>query len=84
MIKTVIKLEDSMSQNDKLARLVEIEKWMTENFGPAVPRDNNKQRRRRKWSTKLNYWDGVGKASGTVEVFLRDPQNATLVALRWL
>lgn len=81
MIKTVITLDRGMSYTDKLARLAQVNKWLTETMGPAVPRDNNKARRRKKWSAKLNYWAGTVT---DLEIFTRDPQHATLVALRWL
>ena len=81
MIKTVLRFEKGMSNNDKLAKLKQVDDWLTEQFGPAVPRDNNKQRRRKKWSAKINYWSSG--TDGNIEIYTRDPQNATLVSLRW-
>jgi hypothetical protein len=83
MIKTVIRFTSDMYADQKTQLKVDIETWLTEMFGPAVPRNNNKTRRRKKWSTKLNYWDGTKNPSGALEVYTRSPQDATLVALRW-
>ena len=83
MIKTVIRFTPDMFADQKVKLKNDIEAWLTEMIGPAVPRNNNKTRRRKKWSTKLNYWDGAKNPAGVLEVFTRSPQDATLVALRW-
>jgi hypothetical protein len=82
MIKTSIKFSASTSHNDKLLKLKDIDEWMTETLGPSVPRNNNKGRRRKKWSTRITQWDSANPA-GTIEVFTREQRNAVLVALRW-
>jgi hypothetical protein len=82
MIKTVVRFKSDMYGDQKAKLKDDIEAWLIEMFGPAVPRNNNKTRRRRKWSIKTIYWDTQNPA-GTVEVFTRSPQDATLVALRW-
>jgi hypothetical protein len=82
MIKTVIRFTPDMYADQKTQLKVDVEAWLVEMFGPAVPRNNNKTRRRKKWSIKTSYWD-TNNPSGTVEVFTRSPQDATLVALRW-
>lgn len=83
MIKTVIRFTPDMFGDQKMKLRDDVEAWLTEMFGPAVPRNNNKTRRRKKWSTKMNYWDSTKNPSGILEVFTRSPQDATLVALRW-
>ena len=83
MIKTVIRFTPDMFSDQKTQLKVDVEAWLTEMLGPSVPRNNNKTRRRKKWSTKMNYWDGTKDPSGVLEVFTRSPQDATLVALRW-
>jgi hypothetical protein len=82
MIKTSIKFSTATSHNDKLLKLNDINAWMTDTLGPSVPRNNNKGRRRKKWSTRITQWDSANPA-GTIEVFTREQRNAVLVALRW-
>jgi hypothetical protein len=83
MIKTVIRFPPDMFSDQKAQLKVDVEAWLTEMLGPAVPRNNNKTRRRKKWSVKLSYHDWKDSPSGSIEVFTRSPQDATLVALRW-
>jgi hypothetical protein len=85
MIKTTIKFTAPTTTTDRLEKLKAVDDWMNAMLGPAVPRNNNKSRRRKRWSTRINYWGGVGvNPAGTIEVFTRDHQSATLVALRWM
>lgn len=84
MIKTVISLEPGLSHDAKVALAATIEEWLTENFGPAVTRDNNKMRRRKLWSTTMDYWGGQYRTGGQIDVYSRTPEIASMVALRWL
>lgn len=73
MIKTTIAFTAGLQERDKYDTVRCIEAWLTDSFGAAkLPN------KRRAWSVTAQFY------AGSVQVFTRKPEQATLVALRWL
>jgi hypothetical protein len=79
MIKVTIPIrKDGESINSITPWADTLKDWCVEHIGPAMPRGQHNQKRRKLWSLKLDYYRGIAV------VMVRRPADATFLTLRWL
>jgi hypothetical protein len=76
MIKVTVQTKDGIKIDDLRAELTA---WCIEHIGPAIPRGQHNQKKRKQWDIKVDNW-----YHPSVKVFVRKPEYHTMIALKWL